>query len=84
MIYIASVLVSFISVFLKGFQQKNVIHNRVVAAALTSYLMATFDVLAITIIIHGDLWIILTTGTGAACGIVAAMKLHDRVFQHRK
>lgn len=80
-LYATSVLVSFVAVFLKGFQHKNVIGSHLKSVFITSYLMAAFDVAAISIIIEGGWPIALTSGTGAAFGMVAAIKLHDRIFK---
>lgn len=82
-IYFLSIFVSFCSVFLKGFQHKNVIGNHVKMVAVTSYLMAAFDVAAVTLIVRGGWEIALTSGTGAALGMVAAIKSHDRIFSKR-
>lgn len=79
--YAVSVGVSFVSVFLKGFQHKNVIGNHVRTVFVTSYAMALFDVAAVTLIVKGGWPIALTSGTGAAFGMVAAIKLHDRIFK---
>lgn len=83
LLYPTSVAVTFTAVFLKGFQHKNVIGNHVKTVFFTSYLMAAFDVASITIIIRGGWPIILTSGTGAAFGMVAAIKLHDRLFKRK-
>lgn len=79
-LYLLSILASFVGVFLKGFQHKNVIGNHVRSVFFTSYLMAIFDVLSVSLIIVGGWPIALTSGTGAAFGMVAAIKLHDRLF----
>lgn len=87
MIYFYSILVTFIAVFLKGFQHKNVIGNHVKTVVATSYLMAVFDVLSVYVIVQGGWTIAVSAGTGAAFGMVAAIKLHDKVFkqpQHEK
>lgn len=81
MIYAVSVLVSFIAVAFKGFQHKNVIGGHIRSVFITSYLMAAFDVASITIIVSGGWPIALTSGTGAAFGMVFAMKLHDKIFK---
>ena len=81
MIYLLSVFVSFVAVFLKGFQHKNVIGGHVRAVFFTSYAMAAFDVASVALIVKGGLWVALTSGTGAAFGMVAAIKLHDRLFR---
>lgn len=83
-IYPLSVAVSFVSVALKGFQHKNVIGDHRRSVVLTSYLMATFDVAAVTLIVRGGWWIALTSGTGAALGMLFALWLHDKIFKKGK
>lgn len=84
MIYALSIVVSFVAVFLKGFQHKNVIGNHVRSVFFTSYLMAAFDVAAVTLIVKGGWAIALTSGTGAAFGMIAAMKAHDYLYGKNK
>lgn len=81
MIYVLSVFVSFVACFLKGFQHKNVMGNYLRSVFFTSYLMALFDVAAVTLIVTGGWWIALTSGTGAAFGMVAAIKFHDVIYK---
>lgn len=80
MLYLTSTVVSFVAVFLKGFQHKNVIGGHVRTVFITSYFMAAFDVASVSLIVVGGWPIALTSGTGAAFGMVAAIKLHDRIF----
>lgn len=80
MLYLLSTVVSFIAVFLKGFQHKNVIGNHIRSVAVTSYLIALFDVATVTLVVHGGWWIALSSGTGAAIGMVASIKLHDKLY----
>ena len=79
-LYAISVVFSFCSVFLKGFQYKNVIGGHTRSIAVTSFAMAAFDVVAISIVIKGDWTIAISAGTGAAIGMIASIKFHDRVF----
>lgn len=79
-LYLWSVLVTFISVFLKGFQHKNVIGGHLKSVVLTSYLMGLFDVASVTLIVKGGAWIALSAGTGASLGMVSSIILHDRIF----
>tara|TARA_R110002096_G_scaffold329541_1_gene523741 strand:+ start:387 stop:641 length:255 start_codon:yes stop_codon:yes gene_type:complete len=78
MIYLLQFTVSFISVFLKGFQHQNVIGGHYRAAFFVSYLMAGFEVLVITLIIQTGYWAILTIGAGASLGIVSSMYIYRR------
>ncbi len=81
MIYALSIFVSFIACFLKGFQHKNVIGGHIKTVFFTSWLMAAFDVAAVTLIVQGGWPIALSSGLGASVGMVAAIKLHDRLFK---
>jgi hypothetical protein len=83
-IYALSTVVSFVAVFLKVFQQKNVIGGHLKLVVLTSYLIASFDVATVVLIIRGGWPIALSSGTGAAIGAVTALKLHDRWFSKPK
>jgi hypothetical protein len=78
--YLLSVVVSFLGVFLKVFQQKSVIGNHTRSMFLTSYLMAMFDVASIAIIIKGGWIVALTSGTGAALAMVTSVKIHNKIF----
>jgi len=80
MLYVLSTFTTFISVFLKGFQHKNVIGNHQRAVFFTSWFMATFDVASVMFIVKGGWPIAITSGFGASCGMVAAMRTHDRIF----
>ena len=71
-------LASLCTVGLKDFQHKNVIGNHKRLVVVTSYLMAVGDVACISLIVKGGWVIALSSGTGAACGMVGAMYLHDR------
>lgn len=80
MLYVISALVSFSGVFLRVFQQKNVVGNHVRTAMATSYAIALTDFASVLIIVHGGWWVVLTSGTGAAIGVLLAMKTHDKIF----
>ncbi len=83
-LYALSLCVSFIAVSLKGFQHKNVIGTHLKSVFFTSYLMAAFDVAAVSIIVKGGWPIAFTSGTGAAFGMIFAIKLHDRLFKTKE
>lgn len=78
---VVSVIVSFISVALKGFQHKNVIGNHLNSVFYTSVLMGMFDWAAVTLIIKGGWPIAITSGIGAGFGMLASIKLHDKLFK---
>lgn len=81
--YIAALLASFCSVFLKGFQHRNINGNHLRLIFFTSYAMALMDVAIIGIIVKGGWSVALPTGTGAACGMILSIKFHDRLFGKR-
>lgn len=84
MLYVLSTLVSFGGVFLKGFQHKNVIGGHLRSIFLTSYLMAAFDVAAVSLIVKGGWAVIFSAGTGAAFGMVTAVLVHDKLYAKAK
>lgn len=75
---LATALATFAAVFLKGFQHKNVIHNRYKWIAITSYLMAAADVVVIGLVAKYGWALALWNGTGAAAGMLLAVWLHNR------
>jgi hypothetical protein len=79
-----SVLASFVTVFMRGFQHKNVIGGHKKLAFTTSYFIAAGEALCITLIVKGGWIIILTSGTGAAFGIITSMYVHDRFVKQHK
>lgn len=81
MIYVISAFVSFTACFLKGFQHKNVIGGHIRSVYIVSWLMAAFDVAAVTLIVKGGWPIALSSGFGASLGMVVAIKMHDRIFK---
>ena len=78
MIQLTAFLVSFIAIFLRGFQQKNVIHGKYTMIAITSYLLALTDVAVVSIIVEHGWNTVLAQGTGAALGMLASVYIHNR------
>lgn len=82
--YLLSALVTFIAVGLKGFQHKNVIGGHLRLMVTTSYLMALFDVLAVSFVVEHGWTIAFSAGTGAALGMLASVTAHDRWVKPRE
>ncbi len=78
MIQITAFLVSFIAIFLRGFQQMNVIHGKYTMIAVTSYLLALTDVAVVGIIVEHGWNTVLAQGSGAALGMLASVYIHNR------
>lgn len=66
-------------VFVRGFQQLNVIGGHYIMASVTSYVIALFEVLFIVDVVSRGFDSILFVGTGGAIGVIAAMFLHPRI-----
>ena len=84
-LYVVAFFATFISISLKGFQHKNVIHNMYWSTAATSYAMNVFDVMLVglnaKIIIDGDYWYAFVSGTAAAAGMIFSMYCHNKFFK---
>jgi len=76
-------LVAFATVFLRGFQHKNVIGHHIKAVVVTSYLMAICEVAFIGLIATRGWSVCFAAGTGAALGMVTSITLHDRILKRR-
>jgi hypothetical protein len=86
-LYLIAFCTTFVSIFLKGIQHKNVIHSMYWSTGITSYAMNVFDVLLVglnaKIIIQGDYWYAFVSGTSAALGMVASIYVHDKFISKR-
>ena len=82
LLYLASICVTFIAVFLKGFQHKNVIGNHIKSVAVTAFFMSVFDVLAVALVIKGGIWITISSGIGAPLGMICAITFHNRIYEY--
>lgn len=80
---IIAFLLALVSVFIKGFQHKNVIggHHRLIF--VTSYVMAMTDILMIGIIVDRGWSICFATGSGAAIGMSLSVWIHDKMLHHK-
>lgn len=79
--YFFSFVTSFCAVFLKGFQHKNVIGDHRRSIIITSFLMAAFDVAAISLVLKGGWSIAISAGLGASLGMILSMSFHDKIFK---
>lgn len=79
-LYPLAMCITFFSVAIRGFQHKNVIGNHMKAILFTASFMAAFEVVGVTMIVKGGLWMIPWVSVGAASGMYVAIKFHDRLF----
>lgn len=75
---------TFTSVFLRGFQHKNVIGDHRKSIFVTSYLMAVCDVLFIGLVSQKGWSVCFAAGTGAALAMIAAIMLHDKLLKTKE
>ena len=74
---------SFIFVFLKAFQQRNVAFDHVWPVIPISLAMAATEIYVISsvVVLGYSGWLVLAVGLGAGVGAVLAMLLHKRIFR---
>lgn len=80
--YATAFIFSLVTVFLKSFQHKNVIHTYYWWTAGTSLLMAVLDFKLVGMVSEAyakqDWWVAACTGSGATIGMVTGMYIHAR------
>lgn len=74
---------AFVTVFLLGFQQQNVIGKHYIAAAITSFGIGTAQIILWKTIPGADTLEVIATLAGGPCGILAAMHLHPRIMARK-
>ena len=74
-----ALIATFALVFLRAFQQQNVIHRFFWWAALTSYSMAAAEVALVLTVVDTGWPAVPWIGTGGAMGVVAAMETHRQL-----
>lgn len=81
--YVASVFTTFCLAFLKAFQSRNIVGGHYKAAWWFSWLVTSFEVASISLVVAGGWTIIFSAGLGGAIGTVTAMYTHTRLFTPR-
>lgn len=84
MIHITAFFVPLIYVFLKVFQQHNIIHNQQIAGTVTSYLITAFEIISVTLIVSKGWDIYWSLSTGGALGYLLANRFHSKFFGDKK
>ena len=78
--HILAFFVSAIAIGLKGWQQKNVTGHHYKSVVITSYIMTFTDITFIGLVAKHGWDLVVSSGTGAAFGMVSAMFLHNHFF----
>jgi hypothetical protein len=84
MIYFTLLGLTFIYVFLRAFQQKNVMHSKYLWMVPASYGMGFCDVYLVFSIANGEhvLWLAaIFMGTGGCIGSILATYIHNRMHK---
>ena len=86
MIYLALAGASFLYVFLKAFQQRNVAFDNYVAIVPISLAMAAFEVFTVAKVAASgwSVGIVLAIGFASGSGAIAAMLAHRLIFPQNK
>lgn len=83
MSYLIAFVTSFVFIFLKAWQNLNVVHKQYMWVLPTSMAMATCEVYVIaTTARTGYGWIVLAIGLGAGLGCMASMYMHGKITKH--
>ncbi len=72
---------TFLLVFMRAMQQKNVIHDRYILAAVTPYFIAMGEVATVLWVVDIGWSAIPWVGTGGALGVTSAMFIFNRVIK---
>lgn len=78
--YVLAFGAAFVFIFLKAFQQLNVVHKQYLLVLPTSMFMAVCEVYVIaTTAKNGWGWLVLWVGLGSGLGAMASMWIHGRM-----
>lgn len=74
--------VSLVYIFIKAFQQLNVVHDAYKWVVPCSLMMAASEVFVISMVAtNKEWWLFLPMGLGAGCGAMISMFLHKRLVK---
>jgi len=76
--FLTAFTVSFVYIYLKAWQQINVIHKRYKAVPLVAMLMALCEVTTIGLVVHTSFWLFIPIGIGGALGCLLSMWRNHR------
>ena len=82
--YLAIFAVSFTFIFLKAWQQLNVVHHQLLWVMPTSFALAACEVYLVFHMARAGVdWIVLPLGLGAGLGCLLSMMLHRRMMRRK-
>lgn len=74
---------SYVNIFLRAFQQRNVAYNHYLAVMPISLCMAAVEVFTIAVVAASgfDLSYVISVGLGGGLGCISSMYVHNRMFK---
>lgn len=78
MYFITAFIVSFVYIYLKAWQQINVMQKRYKAVPVVAMLMALCEVTTVGLIVHTSFWLFIPIGIGGALGCLLSMWRNHR------
>ena len=78
MYFITAFIVSFVYIYLKAWQQINVMQKRYKAVPVVAMLMALCEVTTIGLVVHTSFWLFIPIGIGGALGCLLSMWRNHR------
>jgi hypothetical protein len=76
-IVLTATIATFVSVFFRGFQNKNVVGGYKKMAFFTGYIMNVLDIMVIGLVVNSGVGVVIISGMGAAFGYVVSMQVHE-------
>jgi len=76
--YLIAFGVSYAYIYLKAWQQINVIHKRYTWVVPVSFMLALCEVTTIGLVVHTSFWLFIPIGVGGGLGCIMAMWRHNR------
>jgi anaerobic glycerol-3-phosphate dehydrogenase len=85
MIHLTAFAAAYVFIFLRAFQQLNVVRGNKVLIVPTSVGMAACEVYTIgAVVLNGWGWIVVTIGVGSGLGAICAMWVHKRFVERKE
>lgn len=78
MYFVTAFLVSFTYIYLKAWQQINVVQKRYKSVPVVAMLMALCEVTTVGLIVHTSFWLFIPIGIGGALGCLLSMWRNHR------
>ena len=74
-----ALVVSFVFVFFKAFQQLNVVYSKYAYILPVSLGMAFCEVTIVTLVVTSTIWIAIPIAIGSSAGAILSMIIHKRI-----